>query len=118
MTGAKTGDVHQQLFWRAGPQGAMREGPWKLVHVEDADYLFDLRTDVGEHHDLAKANPGQLAKMKAAWLAWSDRMQPPRWGPLNRTGAANPGELRRLVEAYIRGEQPDPRSLLYGGGPE
>lgn len=118
LTGARTGDVHRQLFWRAGPQGAMREGPWKLVHVEDADYLFDLRTDVGEHHDLAKVQPQRLARMKAAWQAWSDRMQPARWGPLNRTGAANPGELRRLVEAYIRGEKPDPRALLYGGGPE
>lgn len=118
LTGAQGGDVHPQLFWRAGPQGAMREGPWKLVRVEDADYLFDLRTDVGEHHDLAKAQPERLAQMRAAYDAWSGAMAPARWGPLNRTGIANPGQLRGLVEAYIRGDPVDPRALLYGGGPE
>lgn len=118
LTGAKTGDVHDKLYWRAGPQGAMRQGSWKLVHVADADYLFDLRTDIGERHDLAKAQPARLAQMRTDWNAWSASMAPARWGPLNRTGAANPGELRALVEAYIRGDRTDPRSLLYGGGPE
>lgn len=118
LTGARTGDVHDQLFWRAGPQGAMREGPWKLVHVADADYLFDLSQDVGEHHDLAKAEPERLARMTTAWGAWSASMAPARWGTLNRTGTANPAALRALVEAYIAGGPVDPRPLLYGGGPE
>lgn len=118
LTGAQTGDAHRQLFWRAGPQGAMRDGSWKLVKAEDAFYLFDLSRDLGEHHDLAVAEPARLAQMKADWQAWSDTMQPARWGPLNRTGSANPGALRRLVEGYIRGEPVEPRALLYGGGPE
>ncbi len=118
LTGARTGDAHRQLFWRAGPQGAMREGPWKLVKAEDAFYLFDLRTDIGERHDLAAAQPERLARLKGAWQAWSDSMSPAKWGPLNRTGIANPGELKGLVDRYVKGLPVDPKSLLYGGGPE
>ncbi len=118
LTGARTGDVHRQLFWRTGPQGAMREGPWKLVKAEDTYYLFDLRTDLGEHQDLAAAQPERLARMKAAWQAWSGAMAPARWGPLNATGSAEPGRLRALVEDYIHQRPVNPRALLYGGGPE
>lgn len=118
LTGARTGDVHRQLFWRAGPQGAMREGAWKLVKTEDAWFLFDLSHDIGEHNDLAAKDPARLARMKAAWTAWSASMAPARWGPLNATGSAQPGRLKALVQGYIRREPVDPRALLYGGGPE
>lgn len=118
LKGERTGDAHRQLFWRAGPQGAMREGPWKLVKAEDAFYLFDLRNDLGEHHDLAEAEPERLARLKGQWQAWSDSMPPAKWGPLNRTGVANPGELKGLVDRYVKGLPVDPKALLYGGGPE
>ena len=42
----------------------------------------------------------------------------PRWGSLNRTGQAQTGEVRGLIDAFVRGQPVDPRSLLYGGGPE
>ncbi|MBI1197959.1 MAG: sulfatase-like hydrolase/transferase [Phenylobacterium sp.] len=118
LTGAKAGDAHDRLYWRAGPLGAMREGRWKLVKAEDAYFLFDLRSDIGERHDLASADPKRLERMKSEWGAWSASMAPPRWGPLNRTASAKPGAVRGLVEDYIARRPVDAKALLYGGGPE
>ncbi len=36
LTGAKSGVPHEILFWRMGPQAAVRKGDWKLVRREDA----------------------------------------------------------------------------------
>ena len=118
LRGSRTGDAHRALFWRSASQGAMRQGRWKLLKVEDAYYLFDLQRDIGERNELAARTPKRLAAMKAEWNAWSDHMAPARWGPLSRSGSASPGELKALVEAYVKGLPADPRSLLYGGGPE
>jgi arylsulfatase A-like enzyme len=118
LTGAAKGPAHEALYWRLGPQAAVRSGRWKAVKAEDRWFLFDLATDPGERHDLATRRPERLRELQARWSRWSASMSPPRWGALNRTGAAPPGEVRRLVEAYVAGEPTDPRSLLYGGGPE
>jgi hypothetical protein len=96
----------------------MRQGPWKLVKVEDADYLFNLTTDIGERHDLAATDPQRLKTMQAAWQAWANTMSPARWGGLSRAGTAQAGELKTLVDLYVKGLPVDPKSPLYGGGPE
>ena len=118
LKGQKTGDAHRQLFWRSNYQGAMREGRWKMVKAEDAYYLFDLKADIGERRDLAATNPKRLAEMKATWTGWSDSMMAPRWGSLNRSGSAPGGEIKGLIDRYVKGLPTDPRALLYGGGPE
>lgn len=118
LKGSGAGDGRRALFWRSAGQGAMRQGPWKLLKVEDTYYLFDLQRDIGERDDLAARNPKRLAAMKAAWMEWSERMAPARWGPPSRSGSARSGELEALVAAYVEGRPANPRSLLYGGGPE
>lgn len=118
LAGDRSGDVHSSLYWRSGAQGAVRSGPWKMVKAEDQFYLFDLRSDLGEHHDLAASNPARLKTLKGEWQAWSDAMMPAKWGPLNATGSANPGEVKALIGDYVAGRAVDPRRLLYGGGPE
>jgi len=120
LKGAKKGDAHDQLFWRSGDQGGMRQGPWKLVTVGSATYLFDLRKDIGEHTNLAKKEPERVRAMEAAWQVWSNAMMRPQRG---RTGSTE-AEKRRtvameaLVKGYVTGGAVDPKSLLYGGGPE
>ena len=68
--------------------------------------------------DLAAAEPARLTQIRADWLAWAATMPQPTWGSLNRTDRATPGELKALVSGYIQGLPVEPRSLLYGGGPE
>ena len=108
----------RQLFWRLGPQGAIRSGGWKAVLAEDRWWLFDLERDIGERHDLAAARPEVLARLKADWTRWSASMPAPAWGSLNRTGQAASGEVKGLIDDFVEGRPVDPRSLLYGGGPE
>ncbi len=57
---------HDYLFWAYGPKTAVRQGHWKAVQVAKNKpwELYDLRTDIGEKNDLAKAHPDVVAKMK------------------------------------------------------
>lgn len=121
VTGKATGNAHEELYWRMGPQGAMRQGPWKLVKVGDVSYLFNLNDDIGERTDLAAGMPERLQAMEAAWQAWSDSMQRPAFGRCaggaQRECIAPPGFLK-LVDNYVNGRPTRPREFLYGGGPE
>ncbi len=120
LTGAKTGDVHQQLYWRSGPQGAMREGKWKYLKVGGVDYLFDLDADLGERNNLATKDAAQLAKLKASWDAWSATMAKPLWGRGVAGGvqADKTTGLVDLIDRYVKGLPVEPKTMLYGGGPE
>lgn len=106
------------LYWRLGLQGAIRAGDWKAVRAEDRWWLFDLSRDAGERKDLAAARPRVLARLRADWERWSAAMPAPAWGSLNRSGQARAGEVSGLIDDFIHGRSVDPRSLLYGGGPE
>jgi arylsulfatase A-like enzyme len=86
---------HETLFWRFGPQMAIRRGDWKLViargdeeplrrgDLPPADLagakLFNLATDPGEQRDVAGENPQVAAELTAAWQRWNAELQPPRW---------------------------------------
>ena len=83
------------LFWHyphysnqgGAPHGAVRMGDFKLIEwYEDmTTELFNLRNDLGEQHDLAKANPAKAAEMVTQLHAWRievDAQMPtpnPRW---------------------------------------
>ncbi len=51
---------------------AMLEGDLKLVHFvyENRYELYNLREDIGEHHDLAAENPDKVNSMKVAMNQW------------------------------------------------
>jgi arylsulfatase A-like enzyme len=86
LTGENTGAPHEALYWRFGPQKAVRKGPWKLVDWRDFEtekssgwQLYDLAKDVGEKKDLAASQPKIVAELSAAWDAWNRRNIPPLW---------------------------------------
>ncbi len=57
------------LMMNESEQWAVVEWPWKLM-VRPADNLvelYDLDADPGEHHDLAPAQPAQVAALKARY---------------------------------------------------
>jgi uncharacterized sulfatase len=120
LTGAATGDAHDRLFWRFAAQRAVREGPWKLVKIDEKSYLFNLENDIGERSDLSAQEPERLARLEAAFDAWSDSVEQPAFGfseeSLIRNGRA--ARLLELVDDYVAGRPVNPRPLLYGGGPE
>jgi arylsulfatase A-like enzyme len=59
------------------PAGSIRMGDYKLIeffedrHVE----LFDLRTDIGEEHNLAPSDPDRVRGMQARLAAWRSEIE-------------------------------------------
>ena len=71
----------RSLFWRDGPQRALRHGSWKLISSElpRKDWLFNLANDPTEKVNLAEREPQKLAELKAELATHHADMPPPRW---------------------------------------
>jgi arylsulfatase A-like enzyme len=86
LTGDDAGTPHESLYWRFGPQKAVRKGQWKLVDWRDFEarrtsgwQLFDIEKDVGEKINLAASHPKTVAELSSAWDAWDRRNVAPLW---------------------------------------
>jgi arylsulfatase A-like enzyme len=77
------GLARSELFWHyphhqhyqlggAMPYSALRAGDLKLVEFHDDNRveLYDLRTDIGEAHDLAASQPEKAAALRERLHAW------------------------------------------------
>lgn len=69
------------LFWRDGNLRAVQDQGWKLIASElpRKDWLFNLKEDPTERHNLATAAPERLARLKAMLLAHHDAMPASLW---------------------------------------
>jgi arylsulfatase A-like enzyme len=93
LKGTRTGAPHELLFWRYGPQMAVRKGDWKITGVvshsgsqrrrrsnrTDDMQLYNLARDIGEKTDLAAEHPDEFKELKAAWEKWNAELIAPRW---------------------------------------
>ena len=101
LEGKQTTLGREALFWRFGPQLAVRHGQWKLVKPSQADppMLFDLAADVGETKDLAAEHPQRAADLKKDWDAWNAGNLPPRWDDERWNGAAARKQRKQAKKA-------------------
>lgn len=86
LTGEKATAPHEALYWRFGPQQAIRRGNWKLVNWRDFTaktqggwQLYDLSKDISERTDLAAAQPQRVAELTGAWETWNAKNIAPLW---------------------------------------
>ncbi|OWK38661.1 sulfatase [Fimbriiglobus ruber] len=86
LTGEAATAPHPALYWRFGPQKAIRQGDWKLVDWRDFEtktssgwQLYDLAKDVGEKNNLAAEQPQRVAELSAAWDKWNKNNVAPLW---------------------------------------
>jgi arylsulfatase A-like enzyme len=86
LAGETSAPPHSALFWRFGPQKAIRRGDWKLVDWRDFDkkensgwQLYNVSQDIGEQHDLAGTNPQLVAELSGAWSEWDAKNVAPLW---------------------------------------
>lgn len=102
LTGEQDGAPHEALYWRFGPQVAIRAGDWKLVKgvgsvgvqgVErsvksnmDGAELYHLGRDIGEKTNLAAAEPAKVKELAAAWDRWNSNNVDAKWLPGPRAG--------------------------------
>jgi len=75
LKGDKLGSPHEFLFWRSGPNAAVRHGQWKLLMSgTDLVRLYDVEGDEGESKDRASEHPALVKKMMAAFEDWAKAM--------------------------------------------
>lgn len=86
LTKRESDPPHPSLYWRFGPQKAIRQGDWKLVDWRDFDQstssgweLFNLREDIGETNNLAAEHPELAARLRGEWESWNQRNLEPAW---------------------------------------
>ncbi|MGD9979024.1 MAG: sulfatase-like hydrolase/transferase [Hyphomonadaceae bacterium] len=72
------------IYWRSGPYRVVRDGEWKLQVSETPDrvWLFNLRDDPTEQHDLSAQQPDRVAAMRAMIEAQNADLPPPLWPAL------------------------------------
>jgi arylsulfatase A-like enzyme len=90
LTGKESKGPHDTLYWRFGPQMAIRRGDWKLVRYDAAAddkkgaatpaKLYNLKDDIGETQDLILAQPAKAKELQAAWDQWNEANVAPLWG--------------------------------------
>ena len=100
LTGEQSGPPHEALYWRFGPQVAIRKGDWKLVkgagsaglqgierrakaNMEGAE-LYDLSQDIGEKTNLAEQEPAKVKELAADWDRWNSENVDAKWVPSRR----------------------------------
>jgi arylsulfatase A-like enzyme len=70
----KTPEVERTLFWRVRAatrqQAAVRQGDWKLVNDAGHTYVFNVRDDVSERHDLANRRQDIAQALWPLLRAW------------------------------------------------
>ena len=97
LTGANPARPHQTLYWRYGPQWAIRDGDLKLVVSKGGSgspELYNLATDIGESKDLAAAQPAKVKELQAKWDKWS-AAQAPASAPDSGSGAPKKNKKKK-----------------------
>ena len=126
VRGEQAGPPHEALFWRAGPNRAVRRGHWKLWEVNRAteerlaqitrtgdllrDFdaprdsplgqvlrLHDLGVDLGELDTVAGEETGILEELQRALDAWESELAEPMWWSNRGTAAVVDGEGLQLI---------------------
>ncbi len=84
----------EKKTWRTTPVGAIRKGPWKLLEFfEDGRVeLYNVRSDVGEQHDLSRENPTKTAELQAELKKWREQIGAQMPTP-NRAGTESASAL-------------------------
>jgi arylsulfatase A-like enzyme len=82
LRGEKRERPHDTLYWRFGPQWAVRHGDWKLVKgVDGGDkpWLINLAADISEQKNLAAEQPARVKELQALFDQWNAEQETPRW---------------------------------------
>jgi arylsulfatase A-like enzyme len=81
LSGEKSGNPHEQLFWRKDGMAAMRMGDFKLIRVEGVgERLYNLKDNPGETTDIQHKHPEVFLEMMKDLAQWEEGLiNPPLW---------------------------------------
>jgi len=80
VTGANKARPHETMYWRYGPQWAVRHGDMKLVVSRgggEQPELYNLAEDRAESKNLASAQPAKAKELLALYTSWSKEQAEP-----------------------------------------
>lgn len=126
LTGRDKGTPNPTLYWRAGPNFAIRDGDNKMWDVDRADpkenasvgaevtpdgthpqagspfgryvMLYDLKADLGETKNLSAARPDLVAALRAKIAAWDKGNVAPQWTSMRQSVHRQDGQLIKLYD--------------------
>lgn len=101
LRGDDTRRPHETLYWRMGPQWAVRHGDWKLVMGQQGGpkpWLIDLTRDISESKDLAAERPDKLQELQALYDRWNAEQEPARWLPSDNPEKAGKAKSKKKAE--------------------
>jgi arylsulfatase A-like enzyme len=81
LSGQLNEPPHGHLFWRTDFNRAVLHGDWKFVWNErdGQEFLYKLKEDPGEHHNLSTSYPEEVEKLKMMIIEWESEMMDPLW---------------------------------------
>jgi arylsulfatase A-like enzyme len=96
LSGKKDQPPHDALYWRFGPQWAIRSGNYKLTKVPafEKPQLFDLASDIGESKDLSVDKPELVKELTVKWQQWDKDNEEPRWIASQRLAGKKKGKAK------------------------
>lgn len=77
LTAANDNAPHKSLFWRWEGQSAIRQGDWKYIRGGQREYLYHLKNDITESHNMLSAHPDRAKDMRRDLDRWSQTLSPP-----------------------------------------
>ena len=125
LTGRDAKTPNPTLYWRAGPNFAIRDEDWKMWVVNKADpsdvasnaaaitpdgthatvsplgqhvMLYDLKGDPGETRNVAAANADVVVRLKAKLADWDKGNVPPQWTSMRQSVKRQDGQLLKIYD--------------------
>jgi arylsulfatase A-like enzyme len=82
--GDAQGHAHAAIFWRSGHYRSVLANDWKLQVSErpPKTWLFDMRSDPTERHNLAAERPDKVQELSAVLTSHEGQMVLPSWPSL------------------------------------
>jgi arylsulfatase A-like enzyme len=81
----KSWNADRPLYFRYGPEWAILQGDWKLLHevdpetMEHREWLFNLSDDLSETTNLIDAEPDLTTKLRRTYNRWAATLPEPLW---------------------------------------
>ena len=106
LSGEKSGNPHEALFWRKMDTRAIRSGSYKLIITRGVDsVLYNMDQDVEEMHDLLSSEPEKARELMEQLSEWEQACcKDPLWIEEGWAEITN-GLHERLMKNEIRTAQ-------------
>ncbi|WP_081816985.1 sulfatase-like hydrolase/transferase [Polaribacter sp. Hel_I_88] len=80
LTGEKTGNPHDELFWRKLEVSAARIGDYKMITLNNyGSVLYNLREDLGETNNLMLKETTIANNLQSNFDTWANTLMNPLW---------------------------------------